>query len=64
MRVIEEVKKIVEGDGVSISAVARACGISPSAVSTFLERAVQGTERQGGRKCLRRSCAGTGTRRR
>ena len=42
MRVVEEVKKIVEGDGLSISAVARACGISPSAVSTFLDRKYKG----------------------
>ena len=36
MKVREEVRKIVEGDGMSMSAVARACGISAAAVSTFL----------------------------
>ena len=42
MRVREEVKKILEGDGLSISAVARACGISAAAVSTFLNGQYRG----------------------
>ncbi len=36
MKVREEVRKIVEAEGFSMSAVARACGISAAAVSTFL----------------------------
>lgn len=36
MKIREEVTKIIEADGLSVSAVGRACGISAAAVSTFL----------------------------
>ena len=42
MKVREEVKKIIEKDGLSMSAVSRACGISTAAVSTFLENKYKG----------------------
>ena len=42
MKVREEVKKILEVDGLSMSAVARACGISAAAVSTFLSGQYKG----------------------
>lgn len=42
MKVREEIKKIVETDGLSNSAVARACGISAAAVSTFLSGKYEG----------------------
>lgn len=42
MKVREEVKKIVEAEELSISAVARACGISAAAVSTFLDGKYKG----------------------
>lgn len=42
MQVRKEVTKIIESDGLSMTAVARACGISTAAVSTFLSGTYQG----------------------
>ena len=42
MKVREEVSKIIEKDGLSMSGVARACGISAAAVSTFLSGQYKG----------------------
>lgn len=42
MKVREEVTKIIEADGLSMAGVARACGISAAAVSTFLSGQYKG----------------------
>ncbi len=42
MQVREEIMKLIEGEELSMTAIARACGISAAAVSTFLSGTYQG----------------------